>query len=73
LDHHQKPITRTGVGDLWGWGVVNPWPGEGTYTQGFFSHGSSYPMFNKSRVGFRAEALVFAGFSGSEASFSEKA
>jgi hypothetical protein len=32
-----------------------------------------YPMFNKSRVGFRAEALVFAGFSGSEASFSEKA
>jgi hypothetical protein len=39
-DH--KPITSTGVGDLWGWGVVNPWPGEGTYTQGFFSHGSSY-------------------------------
>jgi hypothetical protein len=27
---------------LWGWGVVNPWPGEGTYTQGFFSHADSY-------------------------------
>ena len=38
----QKPITRTSVGDLWGWGVVNPWPGEGTYTQSFFSHGASY-------------------------------
>ena len=39
---HGKPITRIGVGDLWGWGVINPWPGEGTYTQGFFSPGTSY-------------------------------
>jgi hypothetical protein len=38
----QAPIARLTGGDLWGWGVVNPWPGEGTYTQGFFSHGASY-------------------------------
>ena len=41
-NRHGKSITGIGVGDLWGWGVVNPWPGEGTYTEGFFSHGGSY-------------------------------
>lgn len=41
-DRHGKHIKSTEVGDLWGWGVVNPWPGEGTYTQCFFSPGASY-------------------------------
>lgn len=41
-NRHGEFITGIGVGDLWGWGVVNPWPDEGTYTQGFFSHAASY-------------------------------
>ena len=36
------PHTHLSGGDLWGWGVVNPWPGEGTYAQGFFSPGRTY-------------------------------
>ena len=62
VDHHGKPITRIGVGDLWGWAVVNPWPGEGrglqsrysgigasTYAQGFFSHARSYRAGRRDR------------------------
>jgi hypothetical protein len=37
-----RPIERISGGDLWGWSVVNPWPGEGTYAQGFFSPSPAY-------------------------------
>jgi hypothetical protein len=30
-----------GGGSFWGWGAVNPWPGEGTYRQTFFTAGAT--------------------------------
>jgi hypothetical protein len=37
-----RPIARISGGDLWGWSVVNPWPGEGTYAQAFFCPSAAY-------------------------------
>ena len=47
----RRPITISGT-DLWGLGIVNPWPGEQPHDHGFFTPGKTYRVSDSPFVVF---------------------